>query len=58
MRFIDVAPKTTDDERAERDVPALAEQIRKAEEVSRKHGVGLLPLLDELPQWYRIVLQR
>lgn len=58
LRLIDVDPATTDNERAELDVPPLAEQIRKAEEVTTKHGVGSLPPLDELPQWYRVMLQR
>src|SRR5262249_43524242 len=58
LRLIDVDPATTDDERAEWDVPTLAEQIRKAEEVTRKHGVGPLRPPDELPRWYRVVLQR
>jgi hypothetical protein len=55
-RLWDVDPATTDEERAAWDVPALAEQHRKAGEASRHRG----PMSDDelreykasAPQWY------
>jgi hypothetical protein len=61
-RLWDVDPQTTDEERAEWDVPPLAEQLRKAEEANR-HKTPLTP--DELreyeaiaPTWFKEILKR
>ena len=61
-RLWDVDPSTTDEERAEWDVPPLAEQLRKAEEANR-HKVPMAE--DELkefearaPAWLREALKK
>jgi fucose permease len=61
-RLWDVDPKTTDEERAEWDVPPLAEQIRKAQEANQHK-----PPMSEIerkefeanaPQWLKQALKR
>ncbi len=52
----DVESSTTDEERAEWDVPPLAEQLRKAEEATRNHPP--LPLGDDAPWWLKAAIQR
>lgn len=55
-RLWDVEPETTDEERAQWDVPPLAEQLRKAEEASRSHPPT--PVGDDAPQWLKDALRR
>jgi hypothetical protein len=61
-RLWDVDPNTTDEERAEWDVPPLAEQIRKAEEANRhKHPLSEDELREfelNAPQWLRQALDK
>lgn len=56
QRLWDVEPDTTDLQRAEWDVPALVEQIRKAEEATRIDPPG--PIDEDAPQWLKDALQR
>ncbi len=55
QRLWDVETATTDEERAEWDVPPLAEQLRKAEEASR---YPQLPIGEDAPQWLKDALVR
>lgn len=54
-RVWDVEPTTTDAERAELDVPPLAEQERRADELTRN---APQPPLDSAPEWLRDALHR
>ena len=61
-RLWDVDPNTTDEERAEWDVPPLAEQLRKAEEAN-KHKTPLSQAEQKefelnAPEWLKQVLQK
>ena len=56
QRLWDVEPTTTDMERSEWDVPALAEQLRKAEEATRNHPPA--PIREDAPQWLQAAIQR
>jgi len=55
QRVWDVEPATTDDERAEWDVPTLAEMKRRAEEVTRKET---MPPMETAPEWLKDALLR
>jgi hypothetical protein len=57
QRLWDVVPETTDQERAEWDVPPLAEQLRKAEEATRKDP-HQPKITDDAPQWLKDALKR
>lgn len=61
-RLWDVEPTTTDEERAEWDVPALAEQLRKAEEANRLKTPMSADEQKEFesnaPEWLKQVLKR
>lgn len=61
-RLWDVDPTTTDADRAEWDVPALAEQLRKAEEVNRSRTPmserERQQFMDNAPDWLKQALQR
>ena len=52
----DVDPATTDEERANWDVPPLAEQHQKAEEATRLHPP--IPVLEDAPKWLKEAIQR
>ncbi len=54
-RLWDVEPATTDAERAAWDVPPLAEQLRRAEELTRN---AAQPPLDGAPEWLKAALER
>ncbi|HEY3888190.1 MAG TPA: hypothetical protein VGL73_06420 [Caulobacteraceae bacterium] len=54
-RLWDVDDKTTDDERAEWDVPSLAEMQQRAKELSAR---APQPSLDEAPAWLRAAIKR
>jgi hypothetical protein len=61
-RLWEVDPNTTDEERAEWDVPPLAEQLRKAEEAN-KHKTSLSAAEQKdfelnAPEWLKQVLQK
>jgi hypothetical protein len=56
QRLWDVEPATTDAERARWNVPPLAEQIRKAEEATRRDPPGPVP--DDAPGWLRDAIAR
>ncbi len=56
QRLWDVESATTDAERAEWDVPPLAEQLRKAEDATRNHPPTPVP--SGAPQWYTDALKR
>ena len=56
QRLWDVEPGTTDLQRAEWDVPALADQIRKAEEATRIDPPG--PIDADAPKWLKDAIQR
>jgi hypothetical protein len=56
-RLWDVDPATIDTERAEWDVPPLAEQLRKAEEATRIDPPGPVNL-DDAPWWLKEALVR
>jgi hypothetical protein len=61
-RLWDVDPQTTDEERAEWDVPPLAEQLRKAEEAN-KHKTPmsaseLREFEENAPEWLKEALRR
>ncbi len=56
QRLWDVEPDTTDLQRAEWDVPSLADQIRKAEEATRIDPPG--PIVEDAPQWLKDAIQR
>ena len=55
QRVWDVEPATSDAERAEWDVPSLAEMERRAEEVTRKEP---MPPMDAAPKWLKDALLR
>ena len=55
QRLWDVEPATSDAERAEWDVPTLAEMERRAEEVTRSEP---MPPMDAAPDWLRSALLR
>ncbi len=55
-RLWDVEPTTSDAERAEWDVPALAIQLQKAEEASRGRPPAPIPV--DAPQWLKDALKR
>jgi hypothetical protein len=61
-RLWDVDPKTTDEERAEWDVPPLAEQLRKAQEANiHQHPMSETELKEfeaNAPEWLRQSLKR
>jgi hypothetical protein len=57
QRLWDVEPATTDADRAEWDVPPLAEQLRKAEEATRLQPP--LPIVwDDAPPWLKDAIKR
>ena len=56
QRLWDVEANTSDAERAEWDVPALAEQLRKAEEATRNHPAS--PVGDDAPQWLKSAIAK
>jgi TPR repeat protein len=56
QRLWDVNPATTDDERALWDVPPLAEQLRKAEEATRRDPQS--PVGDDAPWWLKQAIER
>jgi hypothetical protein len=56
QRLWDIDPATTDQERAEWDVPPLAEQLAKAEEATRNHPP--IPVGEDAPQWLKDAIQR
>jgi hypothetical protein len=51
QRLWDVEPATTDAERAQWDVPPLADQLRKAEEATKIDPPGPVP--DDAPAWLK-----
>ena len=55
QRVWDVEPATSDAERAEWDVPPLAEMNRRAEEVTRNEP---MPPMDTAPEWLKDALLR
>jgi hypothetical protein len=55
QRVWEVDPKTSDAERAEWDVPSLAEMERRAEEVTRKE---MMPPMNDAPRWLKDALTR
>jgi hypothetical protein len=55
QRVWDVEPETSDAERAEWDVPTLAEMKRRAEELTRDEP---MPPMDTAPEWLRNALLR
>ncbi|HEY9401270.1 MAG TPA: hypothetical protein VIQ24_01160 [Pyrinomonadaceae bacterium] len=55
QRVWDVEPATSDAERAEWDVPTLAEMNRRAAEVTRNEP---MPQMDAAPGWLKDALQR
>jgi hypothetical protein len=55
QRVWDVEPATSDAERAEWDVPSLAEMNRRAEEVTRKEA---MPPMDDAPEWLKDAVLR
>lgn len=55
IRLWDIDPATTDDERAAWDVPLLAEQLRRADELTRSEPQ---PPMDEAPAWLRAAIER
>lgn len=55
QRVWDVEPATSDAERAEWDVPTLAEMNRRAEEVTRNEP---MPQMDAAPRWLKDALRR
>lgn len=55
QRVWDVDPNTSDAERAEWDVPSLADMERRAKEVTRKEA---MPPIDDAPQWLKDALIR
>ncbi len=57
QRLWDVAPETTDEERAEWDVPPLAEQLSKAEEATRAHPERPR-IIEDAPRWLKDALWR
>jgi hypothetical protein len=54
-RLWDLDPATTDAERAQWDVPPLAEQLRRAEAMTRSEPQ---PPLDRAPEWMKAALAR
>ncbi|HEY3344989.1 MAG TPA: hypothetical protein VGJ97_08680 [Anaerolineaceae bacterium] len=56
QHLLDVDPATTDEERAEWDVPPLAEQLRKAEEATRLYPP--LPVPPDPPAWLVEAIRR
>ena len=61
-RLWDVDPKTTDEQRAEWDVPPLADQLRKAEEANR-HKVPMSEkerkeFEENAPEWFKRILKK
>lgn len=56
QRLWDVEPGTTDLQRAEWDVPPIADQIRKAEEATRIDPPG--PVGEDAPQWLKDAIQK
>jgi hypothetical protein len=56
QHLFEVDPATTDADRAEWDVPPLAEQIRKAEEATRLHPP--LPIPPNPPEWLLAAIRR
>lgn len=56
QRLWDVDPATTDAERAEWDVPPLAEQLRKAREATRLDPPG--PVGEDAPPWLKEAIAR
>jgi TPR repeat protein len=54
-RLWDVEPATTDEERAARDVPPLAEQLRRADELTRSEPQ---PPIDGAPAWLKAAIER
>lgn len=56
QRLWDVDPATTDADRAQWDVPPLAEQVRKAEEATRVDPPG--PLGEDAPWWLKDAVAR
>jgi hypothetical protein len=61
-RLWDVDPNTTDEERAEWDVPPLAEQLRKAQEANRyKHPMSEKERKEfeaNAPEWLKSALEK
>ncbi len=55
QRIWDVDPRTSDAERAEWDVPSLAEMEKRAEEVTRKET---MPPMDDAPEWLKEAVAR
>ncbi len=55
QRIWDVDPTTSDAERAEWDVPSLAEMERRAEEVTRTEA---MPPMGDAPEWLKDALLR
>jgi hypothetical protein len=55
QRVWDVEPATSDAERAEWDVPTLAEMERRAEELTRNEP---MPPMDTAPEWLKDALLR
>jgi hypothetical protein len=55
QRVWDVDPRTSDAERAEWNVPSLAEMERRAEEVTRNETI---PPMDDAPHWLKDALLR
>lgn len=55
-RLWDVDPTTTDAERAAWDVPTLAEQLERAEELNQNGEP--MPSMDDAPQWLKDAVRR
>jgi hypothetical protein len=55
QRVWDVEPATSDAERAEWDVPSLAEMNRRAEKVTREEA---MPPMDDAPDWLKDAVLR
>ena len=57
QRLWDVVPETTDQERAEWDVPPIAEQLRKADEATRNDPMQP-KITRDAPPWLKDAMQR
>lgn len=54
-RLWDVDPETTDEERRQWDVPPLAKQLQRAEELTHRQPQ---PPMDDAPEWLRAAVKR
>jgi hypothetical protein len=54
-RLWDIEPATTDEQRAEWDVPSLAEQLERAKALTRHEP---MPTMEDAPDWLKAALKR